>query len=141
MSSFYLIGQITGTQDEASSGDDFEQIQLSEEVQDVMAGKTVHLSENGMAELARYEELSKAFIARKRKLQIDAAPLASKGETNVHSATPKVYPHKARVKKSSHYMQSPFDSSIKVTAEQEEIYQKIMLSNKHQRPVKSNIRM
>ncbi|KAM0900724.1 hypothetical protein ACQ4PT_020428 [Festuca glaucescens] len=134
-------GQLTGTQDGASSGDDFEQFQLSEEVQDVMAGKTVHLSENGMAELARYEELSKAFIARKRKLQIDAAPFPSKGVTNVHSATPKVYPHKARVKKSSHYMQSPFDSSIKVTAEQEEIYQKIMLSNKHQRPVKSNIRM
>ncbi|KAM0882676.1 hypothetical protein ACQ4PT_032179 [Festuca glaucescens] len=134
-------GQLTGTQDGASSGDDFEQFQLSEEVQDVMAGKTVHLSENGMAELARYEELSKAFIARKRKLQIDAAPFPSKGETNVHSATPKVYPHKARVKKSSHYMQSPFDSSIKVTAEQEEIYQKIMLSSKHQRPVKSNIRM
>ncbi|KAM0856499.1 hypothetical protein ACQ4PT_049106 [Festuca glaucescens] len=134
-------GQLTGTQDGASSGDDFEQFQLSEEVQDVMAGKTVHLSENGMVELARYEELSKAFIARKRKLQIDAAPFPSKGVTNVHSATPKVYPHKARVKKSSHYMQSPFDSSIKVTAEQEEIYQKIMLSNKHQRPVKSNIRM
>ncbi|KAM0890204.1 hypothetical protein ACQ4PT_027189 [Festuca glaucescens] len=133
--------QLTGTQDEASSGDDFEQFQLSVEVQDVMAGKTVHLSENGMAELARYEELSKAFIERKRKLQIDAAPFPSKGVTNVHSATPKVYPHKARVKKSSHYMQSPFDSSIKVTAKKEEIYQKIMLSNKHQRPVKSNIRM
>ncbi|KAM0840819.1 hypothetical protein ACQ4PT_059396 [Festuca glaucescens] len=133
-------GQLTGTQDGASSGDDFEQFQLSEEVQDVMAGKTVHLSEYGMAELARYEELSKAFIARKRALQIYAAPFPSQGVTNVHSATPKVYPHKARVKKSSHYMQSPFDSSIKVTAEQEEIYQKIMLSNKHQRPVKSNIR-
>ncbi|KAM0915177.1 hypothetical protein ACQ4PT_011068 [Festuca glaucescens] len=135
------IGQQIGTQDGASSGDDFEQFQLCEEVQDVMAGKTVHLSENGMAEPARYEELSKAFIARKRALQIDAAPFPSQGVTNVHNATPKVYPHKARVKKSSHYMQSPFDSSIKVTAEQEEIYQKIMLSNKHQRPVKSNIRM
>ncbi|KAM0874328.1 hypothetical protein ACQ4PT_037490 [Festuca glaucescens] len=135
------LGQHIGTEDGASSGDDFEQFQLSEEVQDVMAGKTVHLSEKGMAELARYEELSKAFIARKRALQIDAAPFPSQGVTHVHSATSKVYPHKARVKKSSHYMQSPFDSSIKVTPEQEEIYQKIMLSNNHQRPVKSNIRM
>ncbi|KAM0821771.1 hypothetical protein ACQ4PT_071963 [Festuca glaucescens] len=134
-------GQHIGTEDGASSGDDFEQFQFSEEVQDVMAGKTVHLSEKGMAELARYDELSKAFIARKRALQIDAAPFASQGVTHVHSATLKVYPHKARVKKSSHYMQSPFDSSIKVTPEQEQIYHKIMLSNKHQRPVKSNIRM
>ncbi|KAM0886807.1 hypothetical protein ACQ4PT_029463 [Festuca glaucescens] len=109
------LGQHIGTEDGASSGDDFEQFQLSEEVQDVMAGKTIHLSEK--------------------------APFPSQGVTYVHSATPKVYPHKARVKKSSHYMQSPFDSSIKVTPEQEEIYQKIMLSNKHQRPVKSNIRM
>ncbi|KAM0873492.1 hypothetical protein ACQ4PT_038044 [Festuca glaucescens] len=113
----------------------------SEEVQAVIAGDVVQLSENGMAELARYEELSKAFIARQKALQIAAAPSLSLGASNMHSVTPKVHPRKVRVKKSSHFMQSPFDSSIKVSPEQEEIYQKLMLSNKHQRPVKSQIRM
>ncbi|KAM0886805.1 hypothetical protein ACQ4PT_029463 [Festuca glaucescens] len=45
------LGQHIGTEDGASSGDDFEQFQLSEEVQDVMAGKTIHLSEKGMQSL------------------------------------------------------------------------------------------
>jgi hypothetical protein len=124
----------------AASRDDFEEFQFSEEVQAVIAGDAVQLSEKGMAELARYEELSKAFIARQKALQIVSAPSVSLGASNLHSVTPKVHPCKVRVKKSSHFMQSPFDSSIKVSAEQEEIYQKLMLSNKHQRPVKSQIR-
>ncbi|KAM0833477.1 hypothetical protein ACQ4PT_064234 [Festuca glaucescens] len=123
-----------------SSDVDFEEFTLSEEVQQVMAGNISQLSEKGVKELAKYEKASKAFLERQRALKSAAEPTVTQHGKFIQSVTPKVQPHKARVKKSSHFMQSPFDSAIKVTAEEEEIYQLIMLSNKHQRPVKSNIR-
>jgi hypothetical protein len=120
--------------------DELQQFVLSEEVQDVITGTSDILSNKGAAELTKYEEISQAFIARQRALAVAAAPATSQSGFVVHSITPKVQPHKVRVKKPSHFKQSPFEGSIKVTNDQEEVYQKLMLSNKHQRNSKSNIK-
>jgi hypothetical protein len=120
--------------------DELQEWVLSEEVQNCLAGKSDKLSEKASAELSKYEEMSKAFIARQRALVAEAAPATSQAGFNVQSITPKFQPHKARVKKPSHFKQSPYKGSVKVTNDQEEVYQKLMLSNKHQRPSKSNIK-
>jgi hypothetical protein len=110
------------------------------EVQEVLVGNNVQLSKEGMDELNKFEEASKVFLQRKRALEAAAVPMTVHDPNFVHSTTPKVHPHKARVKRSSHFMQSPFDSNIKVTVEHEDIYQKLMLSNQHQRPSTSKIK-
>ncbi|XP_014753318.1 uncharacterized protein LOC100830705 isoform X2 [Brachypodium distachyon] len=63
--------------------------------------------------------------------QLDAAltglvskvQFASEGEK---SKTPKENPHKTRVKRPSRFVCSPFDESIQVTAEQQDVYDKLM---------------
>jgi hypothetical protein len=105
-----------------------------------VAGKSDFLSNEGETQLKRYEDLSKAFLARQRALKSAAAPKTNEDGTAVHSITLKVQPHKSRIKKPSQYMQSPFDGFVTVTAEQEDVYQKILLSGKHQRGSKSNIK-
>jgi hypothetical protein len=95
-----------------------------------LAGNNFQLSKEGMEELTKYEEASNVFLQRKRALQAAVVPMIVQDPNFVHSTTPKVHPHKARVKRSSHFMQSLFDSNIRVTAEHEDIYQKLMLSNK-----------
>jgi hypothetical protein len=62
---------------------------LSEEVQNCLAGKSDKLSEKGSAKLSKYEEMSKAFIARQRALVAEAAPATSQAGFNVQSITPK----------------------------------------------------
>jgi hypothetical protein len=44
--------------------DELQQIVLSEEVHDFITGKSDKISNKGAAELTKYEEISKAFIAR-----------------------------------------------------------------------------
>jgi hypothetical protein len=58
----------------------------------------------------------------------------------MHSITPMVQPHKMRIKKPSHFMQSPYDGMLQVTAEQDEVYEKILLSSTKQRSSKSSIK-
>jgi hypothetical protein len=70
--------------------DELQELVLSEEVQNVIAGKSDKLNEKGSAELSKFEEMSKAFIARQRALVAKAAPATSPGGFNVQSITPKV---------------------------------------------------
>uniref|UniRef100_A0ACD5XIA5 Uncharacterized protein n=1 Tax=Avena sativa TaxID=4498 RepID=A0ACD5XIA5_AVESA len=60
--------------------------------------------------------------------------------TVVQSITPKVQAHKVRVNNASRFLVSPFDNLIKVNSDQENVYQKIMLSSKHIRPSQSNLK-
>jgi hypothetical protein len=122
------------------SGDDFQEFVLSEEVQDFVAGKSDYLSNEGAAELNKFEDMSKAFVSRQHGLKDNAAPEISQGGSAVHSITPKVQPHKTRIKKPSHFMQSPYDGLLRVTAEQDEVYEKILLSSMKQRSSKSSIK-
>jgi hypothetical protein len=95
--------------------DDFQEFALSEEVQDFVAGKSDYLSKDGTAELNKFEEMSKAFVSRQHALKDNAVPEISQGGSVVHSITPKVQPHKTRIKKPSHFMQSPYDGLLRVT--------------------------
>jgi hypothetical protein len=119
---------------------EIEDFVISAEVQDFILEKTNELSERGVEEYKRWEEFCAAFAKRRRAVQEAAAPGISQGGNDVLSITPKALPHKARVKKPSQFIQSPFNESIKVSTEQEEVYQKIMLSNKHIRPSRSQIK-
>ena len=133
---------IIGTSAGASSPNavqDFKEFTFSKEVEQFIAGFDVELSEQGLEELSRYEDISKKFLARQKQLSKAAEPETSL-VANIHSATPKVQAHKVRVKKTSQYLQSPFDGSVRVTADDEAVYDKIMLSSKHQRPAKSNLK-
>jgi hypothetical protein len=67
--------------------------------------------------------MSKAFVSRQRALKDNAALEISQGGSAVHSITPKVQPHKTRIKKPSYFMQSPYDGLLRVTIEQEEVYE------------------
>ena len=134
---------ISGTSVGASSPDaiqDFKEFTFSKEVAQFIAGDDVDLSVEGLEELACYEDISKQFLARQRHLKEAAEPETSLVGNIIQSATPKLQAHKVRVKKTSQYMQSPFDGSVKVIAEHEAVYDKIMLNSKHQRPAKSNLR-
>jgi hypothetical protein len=90
--------------------------------------------------LNKFEEMSKAFVSRQRALKDNTAPKISQGGSAVHSITPKVQPHKMRIKKLSHFMQSPYDGMLRVTAEQDKVYEKILLSSTKQRSSKSSIK-
>ena len=134
---FWCMTEESTEEDIVESTEDCEEFVMSTELQRFISGESDHISEEGQEELERYELYAKSFAARKRALQANAQPGSSQG---VLSVTPKVQPQKARVRKFSRFKSSPFDSSIVVTLEQEEIYQKIMLSNKHQRKGSSNIK-
>jgi hypothetical protein len=63
--------------------DELQEFVLSEEVQNCLAGKSDKLSEKGSVELSKFEEMSKAFIARQRALVSLAAPTTAQGGFNV----------------------------------------------------------
>lgn len=121
---------------------ELEEFKLSEEVENFILGKSdVHvLSERGKEELVKYEEYCAAFSKRRRTLLEAAAPQTSKDGSAIRSITPKFHPQKVRVRNRSRFVQPPFDGALTVTAEEESVYQKLMLSNSHQRPSKSNIK-
>lgn len=125
---------------EADDDCDIEEFQFSKEVQDFFLNKVEVLSEKGADELNKYEKYCAAFSKRRRELEAAAAPQTNLDGSVVQSITPRVNPHKARVKNASRFLQSPFDGSLKVTGEQEEVYQKIMLSSRNNRPSKSNLK-
>ena len=120
-----------------STDDDCEEFDMSVELEMFLSGEIDHISAEAAEELVRYEQYAKSFAQRQRALQAKAQPGPSQG---IHSVTPKVQPQKTRVKRHSRFKSSPFDSSIVVTAEQEEIYQKILLSGSHLRKSISNIK-
>lgn len=120
-----------------TSDDGFEELKLSEEVQQFIAGISTELSAEGEKELMRYEEAGRAFLKRKNAIKEKAKPGPTIG---VLSLTPKVNPHKARVKRVSRFQSSPYDSSLTVTPDQEEVYRKILLSNSRHRDDSSELK-
>ena len=61
---FLFSGTITGIAGKLSIDSELEEIKLSKEVEDYMVCKTDHLSEEGAAELNRYEQICAAFTKR-----------------------------------------------------------------------------
>ena len=118
---FFLLWIDVSSEEEVleSADEDCQEFVMSEELQRLMAGDADQISEKCRQELDRYEAYTRSFAARQRALQAKAQPEASQG---VHSITPKAQPQNVRVKKYSRFKSSPFDSSLIVTAEQEEIY-------------------
>lgn len=117
---------------------------LSEKLKAFLATRDVdEMDEELAAELDDYERQLQVFFDKKRVVGAAAAAARSNafgGKFGVQSVTPKPNPHKGRVKKPSHFQLSPYDDGIKVTSEQEDVYGKLMLSNKHQKNGKSNIK-
>lgn len=117
---------------------------LSEKLKAFLAtGDLDEIDEELAVELDDYERQLQVFFDKKRAAAAAAAAARSNAmgdEFGVQSVTPKPNPHKGRVKKPSRFQLSPYDDAIKVTSEQEDVYGKLMLSNKHHKNGNSKIK-
>ncbi|KAI4965667.1 hypothetical protein ZWY2020_051149 [Hordeum vulgare] len=94
-------------------------------------------------ELDDYESHLVDFFKQKRAPEATATAARSNdmaGDAGVQSVTPKLNPHKGRVKKPSRFQLSPYDDEIKVSNEEEDVYAKLMLSSKFKRNGNSTIK-
>ena len=98
---------------------------------------TIDTVDSELAEMLDQIE-SEAIQGHKRFREGGGAAAEEPDEGGVSSATPKPYAQKTRVKRLSRFKMSPIDDTFIVTADQEDVYKKLMLSTSNSRS--SNIK-